>query len=92
MHDGLGVALIAAGGVVAVATAFGVRTRAPAAAVLAILTLGGLAIGIGAVLVQDHVSTTNTVLTIALATILIPAHVRVVLGPFGPAAARAPSS
>jgi hypothetical protein len=87
MHVGAGVALIAVGAAVALPTAFLVRTRAPAALVAAILTLCGLALGAGALLVQDHVSTTNWVLTLLLVGFLVPAHVRIVLGPFGPARA-----
>ena len=33
---------------------------------------------------QDHVSTTNWVLTLVLLSFLVPAHARIVLGPFGP--------
>ena len=87
MHVGVGVSLIAVGAAVALATAFFVRTRAPAALVAAILTLCGLALGAGALLVQDHVSTTNWVLTLVLVGFLVPGHVRIVLGPFGPAGA-----
>ena len=84
MHDGWGIALLVAGGVVGLATALLLRTRVKAALVATILVLCGAAVGVGAALVQDHVSITNWVVTVALATILIPAHVRVVLGPFGP--------
>jgi hypothetical protein len=84
MHDGVGIALIVGGAVVALATAFLLRTRAPGAVVAAVLAACGVALGVGASLVQDHVSTTNWVLTIALLAFLVPAHVRVVLGRFGP--------
>jgi len=83
MHDGAGIALISAGGAVALLTTFLLRARAPAAFVATVLALCGLAIGVGALLVQDHVSTTNWVVTLVLATFLVPAHVRVVLGPLG---------
>lgn len=92
MHRGAGIALIAAGAAVALPVALALRTRLPALAVAAVLTLCGLALGGGALLVQDRVSTTNAVVTLILATLLVPAHVRVVLGPFGPVrAASAPS-
>ena len=84
MHDGAGTALIVAGGAVALAIAFFLRTRAPALLVAAVLTACGVAIGAGALLVQDHVSTTNWVLTLVLLSFLVPAHARIVLGPFGP--------
>jgi hypothetical protein len=84
MHDGAGIALIVAGGAVGFLTAFLLRTRAPAVMVASILTGCGLALGAGALLVQDHVSRTNWVLTLALIAFLVPAHVWIVLGPFGP--------
>jgi hypothetical protein len=88
MHDGVGIALIVAGAGIALATGFLLRTRAPAPAVAAILALSGLALGAGALLVQGHVSTTNWVVTLVALSFLVPAHVRVVLGPFGTGAAR----
>lgn len=84
MHDGVGIALLATGSAVALVAAFVLRTRAPGPLVLGLLALCGAALGVGASLLQRHVSTTNWVLTVTLLTILIPAHVRVVLGPFGP--------
>jgi hypothetical protein len=85
MHDGVGIALIVAATAVALVTAFLLRTRAPAPVVAVVLAACGLALGIGTSLVQDHVSTTNWTVTVVLLTILVPAHVRVVLGRFGPA-------
>jgi hypothetical protein len=85
VNVGAGIALIVSGAVVAVPTAFLLRTRAPAALVATILAACGLALGAGALLVQDHVSTTNWVLTCVLVTFLVPAHVRIALGRFGPA-------
>jgi hypothetical protein len=84
VNVGAGVTLIVAGAAVALPTAFLLRTRVPAAFVASILALCGLALGAGALLVQDHVSTTNWVLTCVLVTFLVPAHARIVLGPFGP--------
>jgi hypothetical protein len=83
MHDAVGIALIVAGTMVALATAFGLRTRAPAPLVAVVLIASALAIGAGTLLVQHHVSTTNWVVTLLLMAFLVPAHVRVVLGPFG---------
>ncbi len=84
MHEGVGIALIAVGAAVALVAAFALRTRAPAPVVTGVLVLCGLALGVGASLVQDHVSTTNWVLTVLLLSLLVPAHVRIMLGPFGP--------
>ncbi|MFN2545119.1 MAG: hypothetical protein ABR600_11210 [Actinomycetota bacterium] len=83
MHDGWGIALIVAGAVVALGTAFGLRTRASAPVVGIVLLACGLSLGTGALLVQDDVSRTNWVVTVVLMSVLAPAHVRVVLGPFG---------
>jgi len=79
----MGIGLIVAGAAVGLATAFGLRTRAPALVVAAVLAGCGLALAAGAILVQDHVSTTNRILTLVLLSFLVPAHVRIVLGPFG---------
>jgi hypothetical protein len=83
MHDGVGIALIVCGAMAALTTALGLRTRAAAPVVAVVLVASGLALAAGALLVQDHVSTTNWVLTLLLLSFLVPAHVRIVLGPFG---------
>jgi len=83
MHTGVGIALIVAGSLVGLAFAFAVRRRAPAAVVAAVLALCGLALGAGALLVLHHVSVTNWTVTLVLMAVLVPAHVRVMLGPFG---------
>jgi len=84
VDDGAGIALIVAGAAAALLTAFVLRTRAPGPLVAAVLTLCGAALGAGALLVQGHVSTTNWVLTLVLVGFLVPAHARLVFGPFGP--------
>jgi hypothetical protein len=85
VHDAVGIALIMAGSLVGLAAALVLRTRAPAPVETAVLAACGLAVGTGALLVQDHdVSRTNWVLTLVLTPVLIPAHVRIVLGRFGP--------
>ena len=83
MHRAVGIALIVAGSLVGLAFAFVARRRAPAVLVAAVLALCGLALGAGALLVLHHVSVTNWTVTLVLMAILVPAHVRVVLGPFG---------
>ena len=83
MHDAVGIALIVAGSAVGLFTAFVLRTTWPAAVVAAVLVACGLAIGAGALLVMKHVSATNWAVTLVLMAFLVPAHVRVVLGPFG---------
>jgi hypothetical protein len=83
MHRAVGIALIVGGSLVGLAFAFPLRRKAPAVVVAVVLALCGLALGAGALLVLQHVSATNWTITLVLMTILVPAHVRVVLGPFG---------
>ena len=81
----MGWGIVAASGVVAVVTGFALRTRLPAVVVLVVLATAGSGIGWGGVLLQDDPSTGEVVLAVALMAILVPAHVRIVLGKFGPA-------
>ena len=76
--------MLVAGAAVGVVTALVLRTRVPGAVVLVVLVLCGVTLASGGLLVLDHVSTTNIVLTEILLAVLVPAHVRVVLGSFGP--------
>jgi hypothetical protein len=84
MHHGVGIALIVASSLVGLAFAFVLRRKAPAPFVAAVLAGCGLALGAGALFELRHVSATNWTVTLVLMTFLVPAHVRVVLGPFGP--------
>jgi ABC-type transport system involved in cytochrome c biogenesis permease subunit len=84
VSDAAGIATIVIGGVAALATTFFLRTRLPAVVVGIVLMGCGVALGIGALAVQDHVSTTEWALVPLLMSVLAPAHVRVVLGSFGP--------
>jgi hypothetical protein len=43
-------------------------------------------VGAGALVVQEHVTTADWVVTLAALAVLGPAHVRFLLGPFGPSA------
>jgi len=78
-----GWALSVAGAGTVTATAFGLRTRLPAALVASILALAGAAVGAGALLLQAHASVADWVFTLAVLGILAPVHVRVVGGRFG---------
>ena len=71
----------AAGGLV---TAFLLRTRMPAMVVAAVLTLAGVGLGWGGMLVQPDPSIGEVVVAVAMLAFLVPAHVRIVVGPFGP--------
>ncbi|MDP9340983.1 MAG: hypothetical protein M3Q23_02505 [Actinomycetota bacterium] len=84
MSDGTGVALIAAGGLLVLAVAFVLRRRLPGRAVFGLAAAASLAIGAGSLLVQSNVSAAEWALTLAAMFLLGPAHIRVVMGPFGP--------
>ena len=66
--------LASASSAVAVATAFLLRPRLAA----------GAGIGWGGMLVQADPSAGELVSAVAMLAVLVPAHVRIVLGPFGP--------
>jgi len=83
VSDSVGVILIASGGVAVLVTAFLLRTVLPAVAVFALLAAGSVIVGAGALVVQDGVTAADRVVTLVALAVLGPAHVRVVLGPFG---------
>lgn len=78
-----GVWIVSASVAIGLVTAFLLRTRLPARVVLALLAACGAGIAWGGMLVRDP-STGEVVLTLILLAVLVPSHVRIVLGPFGP--------
>jgi hypothetical protein len=82
-----GVWIVASAVAVGLVTAFLLRTRLPAVLVAAILAAVGAGLGWGAMLIRDDPSDWEFVAAVALLAILVPAHVRIVLGRFGPSAA-----
>jgi hypothetical protein len=80
----MGWAIVAASAAVAVITGFALRTRLPAVAVSVVLAGAGAGLGWGGMLLQVDPSTGEVILTVALMAALVPAHVRIVLGRFGP--------
>ena len=76
--------LTAASAVLALTMAFVLRQRLPAAAVAGSLLLAGVGIGWGGMLLQPAPSTGEVVAAVVMLAFLVPAHVRIVLGPFGP--------
>lgn len=72
-----------AGGVLATVTSFWLRTRMPASLVAGLLMMAGAAIGWGGMVLQPRPSPFQTVLAVAALAVLVPFHIRVVLGPFG---------
>ncbi|MGH2663972.1 MAG: hypothetical protein ACRDH8_14445 [Actinomycetota bacterium] len=78
--------LIAASVAIALVTGFFLRTRAPAWLVTELLSLSGVGIGAGGMLYQTGPSIGEFAAAVVALAILVPLHVRLVLGPFGPAA------
>ena len=68
---------------VALVTAFLLRTRAPAPVAVALLAAAGAGLGWGGMLVQPAPSAGEFVAAVVLLAVLVPAHVRIVLGRFG---------
>ena len=69
-----------------VATIVALLLREKLASVLVLVALGsaGAGIGWGGMLIQPDPSPGEFVAAVAMLTVLVPAHVRIVLGPFGP--------
>lgn len=64
-------------------TAFGLRNRLPAWTVAALLAAAGAALGWGGMLLRSDPETGEFVVAAMAMSVLVPAHVRIVLGPFG---------
>ena len=73
-----------------VLTAFVLRTRVPAAVGVLLLAVAGGAFAWGVLLLQPDPSVGEAVAAVALLAVLTPAHIRIVLGPYGPAARGVP--
>jgi hypothetical protein len=80
----IGVGFVLLGAIVGVAVSFVLRTRAPAPAVAVLLVGAGASIGVGGMLLQPDPSAFESMFTVAALAVLVPFHVRVVFGPFGP--------
>lgn len=79
-----GVGFVVSGAVVALVTSFVLRARIPAPAVAVILVAAGAAIGWGGMRLQADPSGLQTAFAVLALAVLVPLHVRVVFGPFGP--------
>jgi hypothetical protein len=82
----VGWAIVAGSAGMAVIAGFVLRTRLPAAVVLVLLAASGAGVGWGGMLLQPDPSAVESILAVALMAVLVPAHVRIVVGRFGPAA------
>jgi hypothetical protein len=80
MNTGVGVALIVAGSVLGLSTLFVLWRRLPGAAALVLLAAAGVAIGAGALLVQEGAGVGDWALTLLVLGGLTPLHGRLVFG------------
>jgi hypothetical protein len=76
--------IVAASVLVALATAFVLRTRLPASVVFVVLAACGAGIGGGGMLLRTDPSPGEVVAAVLALAILVPFHVRIVLGRLGP--------
>ena len=88
MNPGLWLAMASVA--VSLLAAFVLRTRLPAMVVALLLTVAGAGIGWGGMLLRPDPSPGEFVAAIVLLAVLVPAHVRIVLGRFGPGASGEP--
>ena len=65
-------------------TGFFLRTRLAPGAVAGLLVLAGAGLGWGGMLLQPDPNGGEFVGAVLLLAVMVPVHVRVVLGPFGP--------
>lgn len=79
-----GALVLAASWTVALLTASLLRTRLPAPLVLLVLAAAGIGLGWGGMLLRDDPHPAEFAVALAALAVLVPAHVRIVLGPFGP--------
>jgi hypothetical protein len=74
--------MISAAAVLGVVTSFGLRTRLPGALVATILAAVGGLLAWGGLLLLDG-GRAELALAVPLMAVLVPAHIRIVLGRFG---------
>jgi hypothetical protein len=85
-----GLLLILLGVALMLLTAFVLRTRTPGALAISLLALAGAGFGCGVMMLLPDPSVGEWIAAVGLLAVLTPAHVRIVLGRFGPAARGAP--
>jgi SHS2 domain-containing protein len=83
-----GVWVVVVSAVVGSVTAFVLRTRAPGWTVAALLVVSGAALGWGGMLLRADPAVGEIAVGAGAMAVLVPVHVRIVLGPFGPARRR----
>ena len=80
----IGVGVVVLGAVAGIAVSLLLRTRLPAAAVAVLLAVSGAAIGWGGMTLQPDPPFPQVVFVVVTLAVLVPVHVRIVVGPFGP--------
>ena len=83
--------IVAAAAAVALITALLLRTRIPPPLVTIVLAVAGGALGWGGMLLRPDPSVGEFAAAVVLLAVLVPSHVRIVLGRFGPRAATEPT-
>jgi hypothetical protein len=83
VSDSAGVLLIVAGAAGVLVGGFWLRTRLPAPVVFLLVAGFSVALTAGALVVQDRTTTADWIVALTAMGLLGPAHVRVLLGPFG---------
>lgn len=78
-----GTSIVVAAAVLALTAAFVLRPRLPAPLVAVLLGLSGAGIAWGGMLIRPDPSIGEVVAAVVMLALLAPAHVRIVLGPFG---------
>lgn len=89
---GAGIALIVAASAVGAFIVFALWRRIPPVLAFASMTACGMAIGTGALLVQEDVGAASWVVTLIVLGIIAPVHMRLVFGPPGPGRMVAPGA
>jgi hypothetical protein len=80
----VGVVLIVVGALGVVVCGFRLRTKLPAPVVFVLIAGFSVLLTAGALVVQDRTTTADWIVALTAMALLGPAHVRVLLGPFGP--------
>jgi len=80
VSDAAGVIEIIGGTALALVTVFALWRRVPGAIALAAVTVGGLLVAAGALVVQDGVTAAEWVVTLVVLGVLTPVHARLVFG------------
>lgn len=82
-YEGAGAAVLAVSWVVALTAAFILRPRVAPPITLVLLVLAGAGLGLGGMMLRLDPHPAERIVAIVLLAVLVPAHVRIVLGAYG---------